>query len=229
MTCWNLTAAALVCVLGVQLPVAHAQPAPRPPGWPSDLCLAEGVNAINPLCGTCSTSVWFPMDGVGTLIQWTCKHPDDQWMTHSIIRPWMTAWIKPSMADIILKGPWAAMWDANTVPISPADSEKYAALQAKAAPWISTAVRPPEPAPPAWVVAPVSTGQRPSYTLTAAGPVRETGRFVPTVTAGKPTACTCEGTGNSATLGSAKLCAADGYTTTTGAPRLVACIAAPKP
>ena len=42
---------------GLAMLSVHAQPAPQPQGWPSDLCHASGANASNPLCGTCSTSV----------------------------------------------------------------------------------------------------------------------------------------------------------------------------
>lgn len=217
---------AALCMVGNAL--AAPEPAPRPPGWPSDLCVAEGVNSLNPLCGTCSTSVWYPQEGVGTLIQWTCKTPTGEWMTHGLIRPWMTPWIKPSMTDIVLKGPWAAIWDANAVRPSSEDATKYAALETKAKPWITTTVRPPEAAPASWVVTPVSTGLRPSYTVPAGapGPLRESGQFAPVLTAGKPTACDCDGPDNSVMLASQKLCAVRGLKTAAGAQRFTACQAA---
>jgi hypothetical protein len=205
-----------------QAQTATREPAPRPPGWPSDICLAEGINAINPLCGTCSTSVWFPMANLGTSIQWTCKGADGKWMTHSIIRPWMTPPIRPSMADVLTKGPFGAWWDANAVRTSPADEVKYAALTEAAKPWIDTAVRPPEPAPVGWVVTPVSTGMRSSFVAPAGVAVREQ-QFVPTITAGKPTPCDCDGPGNSVMFASQKLCAVRGYKTAAGQQRFAAC------
>ena len=217
---------ALALVLLLACSPAWAEPAPRPPGWPSDICLAEGVNSINPLCGTCSTSVWYPMPGVGTSIQWQCKGADGKWMVHGLIRPWMTPPIRPSMTDVILKGPFAAWWDANAVRTSPEDEAKYAKLLDDAKLWGSTAVRPKEPPPPApvtMIVAPVSTGQRPSYLLVDGRLVREVGAFVPTVTAGQPTACDCDAEAVFVVSATARRCAVRGITSPSGAQRFADC------
>lgn len=200
---------------------ATAQPAPQPPGWPSDFCHATGADATNPLCGTCSSSVVYSTPDLGTYWGWVCRWPDGQWRTHEIVRPWGSRPIMPTAPSM------AAVWTANAMVTDDAGAAIYAPLIAAARPHLANVWRPPEPVtPPAptWMVAAVSTGQRPSFVLTAAGPARETGKFVPTLTSGKPTPCTCDGEGNSAVFNGQKICAADGYKTASGAARLAYCI-----
>jgi len=231
VTCWNITAAAVVCLAGVELPVATAQPAPRPPGWPSTFCVAEGLNKLNPICGTCSRAILYPMPEVGTAVQWKCKGENGQWMAHGFVIPWMADIRQPPATDYITKGPWAAFWDANATVTTPSEEAKYSTLIEAAKPYLARALVPPEPTPPApsaWIVAPLSTGQRPSYTLNGTEPIREAGKFIPTVTAGQPTACTCEGDGNSFTLTGSRYCVAQGMTTATGGKRFAACVLKPK-
>jgi hypothetical protein len=211
---WAVAALLLACA------PAWAQPAPPPIGWPSDICHASGADANNAMCGTCSTSVVYSTPDLGTYWGWVCRWPDGQWRTHEITRPWG--------ARLFPSGPGlAAAWAANVIPSTPAEEAKYAQLIALARPHLANVWRPPEPVappPPAWIVAAVSTGQRPSFTLIGTRPVRETGRFLPTLTAGKPTPCECAGEGNSATLNGQTLCAAQGYKTANGAARLAYCI-----
>jgi hypothetical protein len=205
---------------------AFAQPAPRPIGWPSDFCKAEGVNALNPLCGTCSTMIAVQTEGVGTAILWQCKRPDGEWLTQGLIRPWLAPMIQPSVADLASKGFFGALWDANTKAPTPESDGKYSAAWAKGVQYLAYVKRhedPPPPPPGAWIVSPVSTGQRPTYVLQGAQAVREGVLFAPTMTQGKPTACDCDGPGNSVLLGAQKLCAVRGYITALGSKRYTQC------
>lgn len=202
--------------------IALAAPAPQPPGWPSDICYAEGANKTNPLCGTCSASIVYSTPELGTYIGWLCRWPDGEWRTAEIVRPFGARWTIPAGPGL------AALWDANVDAMTSTEVEqRYVTLIAIARPHLANVWRPPVPVvpPPAtWMVAAVSTGQRPTYTLQGTTPVRESGKFVPTLTAGKPTSCTCDGAGNSAMLGTVKLCAVNGYKTAAGAARLTTCI-----
>jgi hypothetical protein len=216
-------AALLLCLCG--LAVAQ-QPAPRPIGWPSDFCRAEGVNALNPLCGTCSTMIAVQTEGVGTAILWQCKGPDGVWLTQGLVRPWLTPMVQPSVADFAAKGFFGALWDANTQAATPDSDAKYSAAWAKGVQYLANVPRPADPPPPAavaWIVATVSTGQRPSYVLQGSQVVREGSQFVPVTTQGKPTPCDCDGPGNTVQFGTQKLCAVRGYTTAIGAKRYSVC------
>lgn len=212
------------------LPVPPREPAPRPICWPSDFCAGDASDMLNPLCGTGSTAMVVQQEGVGTSIEWACKHPDGIWRTAGLIRPWLAPLVKPTKTALLTKGVFGALWDANAVVTSADEAAKYAALEAKARPLLAHAWRPleaPPPLPVAWVVAPVSTGLRPSYLIAPSGvPIRETGQFVPTMTAGKPTPCDCDGAGNSSMLAAQNVCAVRGFKTPAGVQRVAACQAA---
>lgn len=202
---------------------ATAQPAPRPPGWPSDFCVAEGDASRYSLCGTCSTMMVTQLEGVGTSIQWSCKGADGVWMTHGVVRPWLMPMVRPTLADITAKGLFGALWDANTLAATPANDAKYAALIAKAQqylPYVKRPAGPPPPTPATHVVAPTQGGLRPAYVIGAAGaPVRDGISFI-----ASGTACTCDGAGNSFTLSVSRLCNVPSATGPNGAKRLAACV-----
>ena len=133
----------------------------------------------------------------------------------------MGGWVLPAGQGL------AALWQANVIPATEAEVARYAPLVALARPYLARVWRPPPPVllpPPQWMVAAVTTGLRPTYTLNGTTPVREPGKFVPTLTNGRPTPCTCAGDGNSAMLGTTKICSVDGYRTSTDAARLTNCI-----
>lgn len=206
---------------GLAFSLSHAQPAPQPPGWPSDICHATGSNIDNPLCGTCSSSVVYSTPELGTYIGWVCKAADGRWMTQEITRPWMARWIQPQGPGL------ASMWQANAVVASEADATRYAPLIALARPHLANVWRPPLVAATPWIVAPVSTRLRPSYLVTNGAATRETGAFIPTGTVAAPTACACDSAGDAVDFGVSKLCRVPNFLTTSGQARYAACILKP--
>jgi hypothetical protein len=122
---------------------------------------------------------------------------------------------------MVTQGLFGAFWDANTVATTPETEVKYAALVEKARPLLAHAARPQEPPPPTWVVAPVSTGQRPTYLIVDGKLVREGSQFIKTTTDGKPTPCDCT---NNYTFNSQTYCDVVGKLTNTGLKRYTACL-----
>lgn len=170
------------------------------------------------------------VNAVGAAAAWWCERENKP----PLLIPYAVEWaaVTPEMRDDFV----ALMWPGDRAARMQAMQAKYGTKHFldMCNVWGPmreriNAARPADPVPATWVVAPVSTGQRPSYLLTGEALTRESGKFLPTMTAGKPTACTCDGPGNTATLNGLKYCAAQGYQTAAGAARLVYCVAAPKP
>ena len=219
---WALVA--VFCVLATAAQAADPRPpAPRPPGWPSDFCTAEGANAANPLCGTCSTMALYSYPTVGIALQWACK-VDGKWITYGFTKPPKTRFFVPSQADVISKGIFGAFWDANVVAATAEEEAAGKSLVEANLYGLTQVYRPPDPPPPpavSWIVSPVSTGLRPSYLLVDGVSSRETGKFIPTATASKPTPCDCAG------ASSPQLCPVPTYITATGQQRYASCVKAP--
>jgi hypothetical protein len=124
---------------------------------------------------------------------------------------------------MVTQGLFGAFWDANTVATTPETEVKYAALVEKARPLLAHAARPQEPKPPTWLVAPVSTGQRPTYVLLGGVLKREGTQYVPTTSMGRPTSCNCDAP---LIFGAQKQCVVVGFLTADGGRRYTSCVAA---
>ncbi len=165
------------------------------------------------------------VNAVGAAAAWWCERENKP----PLLIPYAVEWaaVTPEMRDDFV----ALMWPGDRAARMQAMQTKYGTKHFldMCNVWGPmreriNAARPADPVPVTWTVLPVSTGVRPSYLLAPSGvPVRETGQFVPTITAGKPTPCDCDGPGNSAMLGAQKVCAVRALKTSTGAARLAAC------
>jgi hypothetical protein len=152
-------------------------PSPQPPCWPSQVY------------GTGSPAVMWPQAEVGTVIGWYCL-VDGRWKDVGLFHPWMNpVKLVPGGITLTLKSYLASIWDANVRERAKTESEQ--ALADRAWTYIATK-KPADPPAVTYVVAPVSTGVRPTYAINADGKtLTADGKFIPVATNGQSTSCDC--------------------------------------